>query len=303
MPRIPDALVNGGAPASFDSAPVLHTPHGKSLARGNRMRTAALTVAAACILVAVVAAGLACMPMAESTNIAAKSLPPTFEHLFGTDRLGHDMLIRTLSGLATSVLIGIVAVAASSLIALVLGTLSALGGRKVDATITWLIDLMMGIPHIVLLVLISYALGKGFWGVVVGIALTHWPSLARVIRAEVLQAKEASYVALAGKLGAGRVAVALRHILPHVLPQFIVGAILMFPHAILHEASITFLGFGLSPESAAIGIILSESMSYLSAGMWWLAFFPGLALVAVVMLFDACGSGLRRMLDPTSAQE
>lgn len=271
--------------------------------RGNRVATAAVAALGVLALIAIVVAGLVLMPQATATDLDARSLAPSLQHPFGTDRLGHDMLVRTVCGLSTSILIGLVAVAASSLIALVLGCASALGGRKVDAAITWIIDLMMGVPHIVLLILISYALGKGFFGVVVGIALTHWPSLARVVRAEVLQAKEAAYVAAAAKLGRSRWDIAARHILPHVLPQFLVGIVLMFPHAILHEASITFLGFGLSPESAAIGIILSESMSYLSAGMWWLAFFPGLALVLVVMLFDACGSGIRRLLDPASSQE
>ena len=124
-----------------------------------------------------------------------------------------------------------------------------------------------------------------------------------MVRAEVLQCKEAGYVAAARRLGAGRIAVAARHVLPYVLPQFVVGLILLFPHAILHEASITFLGFGLPAEQPAIGIILSESMSYLSAGMWWLAVFPGAALVAVVLLFDVAGSSLRRLVDPHRAQE
>lgn len=279
------------------------TPFGLLLRRSNRTTTALVAAVGAIVLVAVVIAGIALAPAATATDLDARSLAPSLAHPFGTDRLGHDMLVRTVAGLSTSILIGLIAVAASSLIALALGCASALGGRKVDAVVTWLIDLMMGIPHIVLLILISYAVGKGFWGVVVGIALTHWPSLARVVRAEVLQVKNAPYVAAGAKLGRGRWDAAVRHVLPHVLPQFLVGLILMFPHAILHEASITFLGFGLSPESAAIGIILSESMSYLSAGMWWLAFFPGLALVCVVMLFDACGSGIRRLLDPASSQE
>lgn len=296
----PDApAANAPAAASSAAGGLLF----RIMGRGNRMTVAVLSVCAAVLLVAVVVAGIACAPQATATDLAARSLAPSLAHPFGTDRLGHDMLLRTLSGLSTSMLIGLVAVAVSSLIALVLGCASALGGRKVDAAITWLIDLMLGIPHIVLLILISYALGKGFWGVVAGIALTHWPSLARVVRAEVLQVKQAPYMAAARKLGAGRIEATVRHVIPHVLPQFLVGLVLMFPHAILHEASVTFLGFGLSPESAAIGIILSESMSYLSAGMWWLAFFPGLALVLVVMLFDACGSGLRRLLDPASAQE
>lgn len=297
---VPDApAANAPAAASSAAGGLLFSAMG----RGNRMTVAVLSACAAVLLVAVVVAGIACAPQATATDLAARSLAPSLAHPFGTDRLGHDMLLRTLSGLSTSMLIGLVAVAVSSLIALVLGCASALGGRKVDAAITWLIDLMLGIPHIVLLILISYALGKGFWGVVAGIALTHWPSLARVVRAEVLQVKQAPYMAAARKLGAGRVEATVRHVIPHVLPQFLVGLVLMFPHAILHEASVTFLGFGLSPESAAIGIILSESMSYLSAGMWWLAFFPGLALVLMVMLFDACGSGLRRLLDPASAQE
>lgn len=91
--------------------------------------------------------------------------------------------------------------------------------------------------------------------------------------------------------------------LPHLFPQFITGLILQFPHAILHEASITFLGFGLSPEQPAIGIILSESMKYLAMGKWWLAVFPGLALVLAVMLFSLVGENLRRVLDSGSAQE
>ena len=279
------------------------SPFSKLLGAGNRTVTAAVAVVGALALIAIVVAGALLQPAALATDLDVRSLPPSLAHPFGTDRLGHDMLLRTVAGLSTSILIGLVAVAASSLIALALGCASALGGRKVDAVITWLIDLMMGVPHIILLILISYAVGKGFWGVVVGIALTHWPSLARVVRAEVLQVKQAPYVSAGAKLGRSRLSIALRHALPHVLPQFLVGLVLMFPHAILHEASITFLGFGLSPESAAVGIILSEAMSYLSAGMWWLAVFPGLALVLVVMLFDACGSGLRRLLGAESSQD
>ena len=95
----------------------------------------------------------------------------------------------------------------------------------------------------------------------------------------------------------------MHHILPHMIPQFVIGLILMFPHAIMHESSLTFLGFGLSPEQPAIGIILSESMKYISTGMWWLAFFPGLMLVIVVLLFDRLGENLKKIVDPYSAHE
>ena len=162
---------------------------------------------------------------------------------------------------------------------------------------------MMGVPHIVLLVLISYAFGKGFWGVAVGVAITHWPNLARVVRAEILQCKQSDFVMAARRMGKSSAYIAIHHMVPFVLPQFVVGLVLMFPHAILHEASITFLGFGLPPEMPAIGVILSESMGYLTTGMWWLAVFPGVALVAAVMLFDAAGESLRKLVDPHTSQE
>lgn len=269
----------------------------------NRKLTLAAFVLAVAALAAVVVAGLLVGDAATATDFAQKNLAPSLAHPFGTDWMGRDMLLRTLAGLSTSVLVGLLAAGVSSVIALVLGAAAALGGRKVDAAVTWLIDLMMGIPHIVLLILISFALGKGFWGVTIGVAVTHWPSLTRVIRAEILQLKESTFVAAARKLGQGPVSIATRHMLPYVLPQFIVGLVLLFPHAILHEAAVTFLGFGLPPEQPAIGVILSEAMAYLSAGMWWLAVFPGLALMATVLLFDAAGSNLRKLVDPHSAQE
>ena len=107
----------------------------------------------------------------------------------------------------------------------------------------------------------------------------------------------------AEKLGVLRGQLVRRHLLPHLLPQFLTGLILQFPHAILHEASITFLGFGLSPEEPAIGIILSESMKYLAMGKWWLALFPGLFLVGTVLLFHYIGQELCRLLDPGSVHE
>ena len=161
----------------------------------------------------------------------------------------------------------------------------------------------MGIPHILLVMLISIACGRGFTGVVAGVALSHWTSLARVIRGEVLQLREAPYILTASKLGVSRLRIARNHMVPHLLPQFVTGLILLFPHAILHESSVTFLGFGLSSEQPAIGVILSESMRYLTTGRWWLALFPGLSLVFVVVLFALLGERLEKLLDPSSAHE
>ncbi|EGO65226.1 ABC transporter permease [Acetonema longum] len=255
------------------------------------------------ILTAITLGGILMDPVSYGPNYALKRLAPSGEHLFGTDYLGRDMFFRTVAGLSMSIRIGLLAATVSSVIALVLGSLSAVFGGKVDAVVNWLVDLCMGIPHMILLILISISLGGGAVGVIAGVAVTHWPGLTRVIRAEVMQVRSAHYVQVARKMGKSPWYVAGRHIIPHVFPQYAVGLILLFPHAILHEAGITFLGYGLPLDVPAVGIILSESMKHLATGMWWLAFFPGLALLLVVMLFDLVGDYLKALIDPYSAHE
>jgi peptide/nickel transport system permease protein len=254
-------------------------------------------------LVAITVAGTLMGELAVTTSFTQKNLLPQLAHPFGTDWLGRDMLSRTLKGMSLSIYIGLFAATISAVIAAVLGAAAATLGKKVDAVITWLIDLVMGIPHLLLLILISYALGRGTFGVVVAVAISHWPVLTRIIRGEILQLKEANYIKIAEKLGQGKLKIVVKHMLPHIFPQFLVGLVLLFPHAILHEAALTFLGFGLPPEQPGIGIILSESMKYLALGMWWLAFFPGIVLLATVMLFDLIGESLRKRIDPHSAQD
>lgn len=279
---------------------VFHEPHARVL-EGRRLLLIGLVVSAA-LLVLVTGVGAMLTSEASATDFTAKNLAPSAAHLFGTDWMGRDMLARTLAGLSTSIGIGLVSAVVSSLVALALAAVSALGGRRADAVVSWLIDLVMGIPHIVLLILISYALGRGALGVCVGVAITHWPSLTRVLRAEIMQLREQPFIATSRALGVGGVRLALTHALLCVLPQYLVGLVLLFPHAILHEASITFLGFGLSPETPAIGVILSEAMGYLTSGSWWLAVFPGVALLLVVLLFDRVGSCLRRMMSVEEVQ-
>lgn len=268
-----------------------------------RKSTILFLIAAVVILASVTAAGILMEESAMETDFSRTNLKPSLEYLFGTDWMGRDMFARTIAGLSLSIRIGLLTAAVSAGAALVFGTAAAVLGRKADAVISWCIDLVMGIPHILLVMLISIACGRGFAGVVAGVSLSHWPSLARVIRGEVLQLRSAPYILAAEKLGVSRFDIARRHMVPHILPQFLTGMILLFPHAILHEASVTFLGFGLSSEQPAIGVILSESMRYLTTGKWWLALFPGLALVLTVILFAMLGERLRRLLDPASAHE
>lgn len=234
------------------------------------------------------------------TDFTMKMQAPSLSHPFGTDWMGRDMFIRTIKGLSLSIVIGIGASVISSFIATILAFVASVN-KWFDEFVSWLIDLFASIPHILLIMMISIALGKGAFGVIMAVAFSHWVNLTRVLRAEVLQINTSEYVALSNRLGRSKLWIAKEHILPLVLSQIFVGTLLVFPHAIMHEASVTFLGFGLSPHEPAIGIILSESMSYLAMGAWWLAFFPGLALLIVVLLFDIIGDNLKRLLDPGEA--
>ena len=255
------------------------------------------------VLLAIYLAGMLIPEEAVTGSFLDAKQPPSLTHLFGTDALGRDLFLRTLKGLSVSVTVGIVASVISAVIAVLVGIAAATGAKYVDGAINWIIDLVMGVPHTILVILISFAMGRGLKGLLVGIAATHWCSLARLIRGEVLQLKTTQYVAVSRRLGKSGGWILIHHLLPHLVPQFLVGLVLLFPHAILHEAAVSFLGYGLPPEQSAIGIILSESMRYLSAGLWWSAVFPGLMLVLLVLLIDKLGENLKMLIDPWDAQK
>lgn len=223
-----------------------------------------------------------------------KNQAPSHSHLFGTDWYGRDIFLRTLKGLSTSIFIGLLTSFGSAIIAVTVGILSVFT-KTGDKICGFLIDLLMSMPHLVLQLLISFALGGGVRGVLFSLVLTHWTSLARLMRSEILVLSQSQPVKMAKKFGKTSGYIARQHILPTLFPQILVGMILTFPHAILHEASLTFLGFGLSPEKSAIGVMISESVDYLSSGNWWIL-CSGFCLVGVVLLFDRLGETCKKLL-------
>nr|WP_272212970.1 ABC transporter permease [Marinicella sp. W31]MDC2878904.1 ABC transporter permease [Marinicella sp. W31] len=269
---------------------------------GNRIWTLAAALSGIVLILLIPVASALMGQAGIAPDFAARLLPPDWAHWFGTDQMGHDLLARTIKGLRTSLLVGLLASCCSVLIATVLALVATAGGRWADALVSLLVDATIGLPHLVLLILICFALGGGPVAVTVAVALTHWPRLTRILRAEVLQIRQADYVVSARHFGKSWVAITFTHILPQILPQMLVGLVLMFPHAILHEASLTFLGFGLDPTRPAIGVMLSDSMRYLTAGKWWLGLFPGLCLLLLVLSFDAVGNGVRLILNPRTSQ-
>ena len=251
--------------------------------------------------IVIIIAGSVINPEKFSIDLINKNQSPSLTHIFGTDWIGRDMFFRTLKGLSISMKIGVLSSVISGIIAVVLGVIGPTCGKRVDSVITWFIDLVLSVPHTLIIILISMAAGGGLKGIVMGVSLTHWTSLTRIIRAEVMQVKEADYTKIAKNFGKSNLYIAKNHILPYIIPQLLVGIVLIFPHAILHEASVTFLGFGLQSHEPAIGIILSEAMKYLTSGKWWLAFFPGLSLVLVSMMVDNMGKKIGKLIDPKTA--
>ncbi|MFI3200310.1 MAG: ABC transporter permease [Eubacteriales bacterium] len=265
--------------------------------------TLCITIFATLILVGILISGLLITKDYYSADFSSTNLPPSSTHLFGTDFMGRDMFYRTLKGLSTGMQIGLCASFVSCIMAVICGFSAGVLGKKVDLVICGLVDLMRSIPAMLFLVLISIAMGRGVRGITLAVILTHWTPLTRIIRAEILALKNTQFYKASQRMGKSNLWIARHHILPHIIPQFVIGLIILFPHAIMHEAGLTFLGFGIPSEIPAIGGILEESMHYITSGYWWLSVLPGLSLLFVVMLFEIIGDNVRRLIDPFSAQE
>ena len=172
------------------------------------------------------------------TSFVNANQMPSLQHIFGTDWMGRDMFQRTIAGLGLSIMVGFIASVISTFISIVLGLFSSFN-RIADECVAGIIDLFGSIPHILLIILVSIMFGGGVIGVVMGVGLTHWTPLARVLRSEVKEIRTKEYIHLAENLGKSKVWIAVKHIFPLIISQIIVGVILMFPHAIMHEESLS----------------------------------------------------------------
>jgi peptide/nickel transport system permease protein len=231
------------------------------------------------------------------------SLPPGPGHLFGTDSSGRDLFIRTAAGLRVSLLIAGLCAVISTLIGTLVGALSGIAGGWIDQLVMRLIDAVNSVPHLLLGIVIVALYGGGLTAVIISIALTHWLSVARIVRAEVLSLRDREFIDAAVAGGASRWRVTRRHLLPAVVPQSALAAVLMLPHAVWHETALSFLGMGLSPHSASIGILLDEAQEQLLLGAWWPLVFPAACLVLATLAVAACGAAWRDHLVPRRRTE
>ena len=222
----------------------------------------------------------------------------TISYLLGSDSFGRDLWSRILLGTRISLAVGILSVTISLIIGILLGTLAGYWGGWVDRVIMWVISVMWSMPTLLLALAISFMLGKGFWQVFVAIGLSMWVEIARIVRGQIMSVRELPFTEAARALGFRHGRIMFRHVLPNVISPIIIVAVANFGAAVLIEAGLSFLGIGVEIPIPSWGMMISEGYTYIvfSTGKW-LAFFPGLALILLVMAINLIGIGLRDALD------
>ncbi|MBX7071409.1 MAG: ABC transporter permease [Microthrixaceae bacterium] len=222
--------------------------------------------------------------------------PPTNQHPFGVDHRGADVLARVVHGIRLSMFIGFIATVLQTVIGIFIGAVAGWYGRWVDTISMRFVDIMLGIPYIILAYAFITVLGRGVPAVILTLALTAWLQTARTVRAGFIQVKELEYVEAARALGVGSVRIMVRHILPNVFQPVVVLMAVGVGAAILSEAALSFLGVGIQPPEPSLGLMINDARSFLGSDPY-LLFFPGLAIVLTVLGFLLVGDGLRDALD------
>ncbi|MEU5979899.1 ABC transporter permease [Streptomyces sp. NPDC047315] len=269
-------------------------------------RTVRISVSAV-IVAAVVLAVLVVPPIVQldeqAVDLSQKLQPPSLAHPFGTDDVGRDLLLRCIYGLRISLLVGLVAALVATVVGTLVGAAAAAFGGWVDRVVMRLVDTFSSVPHLLLGIFIVAMFRPGVWPVIASVALTHWLSTARIVRSEVLSLRSRPYVDAAISGGASRWRVTVRHLVPGVLPQAGLAAVLMVPHAMWHESALSFLGLGLPSHQASLGNLVQSARSSLLAGDWWPTLFPGLFLIVPTLAIAGLAGAWRERINPRRRSE
>jgi peptide/nickel transport system permease protein len=296
-----NALTSSGTalgPAA--STEPLETPGRRAWRRLRRRKGAmvGLTIILVVIAAAVFAPWIAPYdPIQQSWSAVRKA--PTAAHWFGTDEVGRDILTRIVYGARASLLAGVVSVAIAIGVGVPVGLLAGYVGGLVDSIISRLTDAMLACPFLILAIALAAFLGPSLFNAMIAIGVTATPIFVRLTRGQVLATKAEDYVEAARAVGNPHWRIAVRHVLPNVLPQLLVQATLTIAAAIIAEASLSFLGLGQQPPAPSWGSMLNTAQRFL-ANAPWMAIFPGIAIFVTVLSFNLLGDGLRDALDPKS---
>ena len=252
----------------------------------------------ALIGVALLAPALAPFDPVQAPALDQRLLPPSATHWLGTDGLGRDVFSRLLFGARVSLLLGVLSMSLAVVVGTLLGAIAGFYGGWWDTVVSRAVDVLLSIPRLVLLIVVVASLREpSLVAVIAVLAFTQWPQVSRLVRAEVLSLKEEPFVESGRAIGLSRLQVLGGHILPNALGPVIVAATLGVGDTIALEAGLSFLGLGVQPPTPSWGAMVAEGSSHIYTA-WWIAAFSGLAIVAVVLVFNLAGESLRKRLDP-----
>jgi len=239
------------------------------------------------------------LPVADGDIGASFSDMPLVKrtYLLGTDRYGRDVLSQLMLGARISLAVGFIAVFIALFIGFMVGAIAGYYGGKIDAAFTWLINVVWSIPTLLLVIAISFALGKGFWQIFIAIGLTMWVDIARVVRGQTLALKQQDFVEAGRALGFSNFRIIFKHILPNILGTLVVLSAANFSSAILMEAGLSFLGMGVQPPIPSWGMMMKENYAYIVLDKAYLAIIPGVAIMLLVLAFMLIGSALRNAME------
>jgi peptide/nickel transport system permease protein len=261
--------------------------------RGSRVKMWIGAVCTLLVVLPIMLVNILPVPSATEQDLGSRRLPPFSDgHLLGTDQLGRDLLSLILHGGQVSLLVGVLAVAVSGVIGVVLGSAAGFFGGKVDALISRVLEAQLSLPLLMMLLLVVALFGPSLPVITFVIAIAQWPEVARLTRSLVIVEREKPYTAAARVLGLGRVQILVRHVIPNIFKQASLVVLLLLAQAVLLESALSYLGAGPQRPFSTWGRIISDGQDYITTS-WWLVTFPGLVIVILVVGVNLFGDGLR----------
>lgn len=291
-----EPLINKGDEEGREDRLTTYGQDGWRRLQQNKLAMIGLYAALLIIIIAIVGPWISSVSYSDQ-DLLQTNKGPSYEHWFGTDGLGRDLLIRVLYGARISLSIGIVASLINLTIGVIYGGIAGLMGGKVDSMMMNIVDVLYGIPVLLYVILLMVVLEPGLLTIFIALGIAYWLGMARIVRGQILSLKEQEYILAARTIGASQWRILFRHLIPNSMGPIIVTMTLAIPEAIFTEAFLSFIGLGVSAPMASWGVLSSEGVTSLRSYPFQL-FFPAMAISITMLAFIFVGDGLRDALDP-----